>query len=216
MILILSLVYFFHFIIADCPTKNKVDCGIPGTQSGDCKAKGCCWDDSSGPFCSCPSNSYTKYEEKDDANKECFKTKPEGYYFDKNFYKQCYKNCKSCQGQGDDNNNNCIECKNDYYLVSTTKNCVKTCPESYNKYITQKKECIDDCKNDDTYKFEYNNQCYNNCPDGKHEYYDRNDKICYSETPEGYYLDKDSQKYKKCFKNCKTCDQAGNETNHNC
>ena len=145
MILILSLVYFIHSIITlECPTVNKVDCGIPGTQSDDCEKKGCCWDNRSGPYCSCPSNYYTKYEEQNNAKKECFKTLPEGYYFDNNYYKQCYKNCKSCQDQGDDNNNNCIECKNEYYLVSTTKNCVETCPESYNKYITQKKECIDD------------------------------------------------------------------------
>jgi hypothetical protein len=79
-----------------------------------------------------------------------------------------------------------------------------------------KKKCIDDCKNDDTYKFEYNNQCYKNCPEGTYELEDKADKICYLEKQEGYYLDMDSHKYKKCFKNCKTCDQGGNETNHNC
>ena len=36
MILILSLVYFIHSIITlEFPTKNKVDCGVPGTQSND-------------------------------------------------------------------------------------------------------------------------------------------------------------------------------------
>ena len=40
MILILSLLYFIHSIITlECPTKNKVDCGIPGTQSNDCIKK---------------------------------------------------------------------------------------------------------------------------------------------------------------------------------
>ena len=40
MILILSLVYFIHSIITlECPTKNKVDYGIPGTQSNDCIKK---------------------------------------------------------------------------------------------------------------------------------------------------------------------------------
>ena len=238
MILILSLVYFIHSILSlNCPSSDGIDCGVRGTQEEECKNKGCCWDSSFNPFCSCPSDSYTKYDEKNQKNKLCYSITPEGYYLDSDTYKKCYERCKSCKISGDESDNNCIECISGYKFYSEYKNeincypiclnyyyfdssnnyyCVETCPQSYNKIVSDKKKCIDDCKNDDTYKFEYNNKCYNNCPEGTYELEDKTDKICYSETPEGYYLDINNKIYKKCFKNCKTCDQAGNETNHNC
>ena len=42
----------------------------------------------------------------------------------------------------------------------------KKCPEEYNKLIQNKSKCIDDCKKDYTYKYEYNNKCYLSCPKG--------------------------------------------------
>ena len=40
------------------------------------------------------------------------------------------------------------------------------CPENYNKLIPEKKRCIDECKNDNLYKYEYQNICYKFCPTG--------------------------------------------------
>jgi hypothetical protein len=40
------------------------------------------------------------------------------------------------------------------------------CPENY-KLIQGKKKCIDDCSNEQIYNYrlEYNNVCYNSCPE---------------------------------------------------
>ena len=43
-------------------------------------------------------------------------------------------------------------------------NCVEDCSGQYNKLIINKSKCIDECKNDDIYKYEYNNNCYKDCP----------------------------------------------------
>ena len=63
------------------------------------------------------------------------------------------------------------------------KNCVVNCPYNYSltpygqykcieivkcgntsNYIKEKTLCIDECKNDDTYKYSYNRICLENCP----------------------------------------------------
>ena len=38
------------------------------------------------------------------------------------------------------------------------------CPEEYNLFIIDKKRCIDDWCKDNGYKYQYNNNCYKNCP----------------------------------------------------
>ena len=40
----------------------------------------------------------------------------------------------------------------------------ENCPEYFNKLIPEKSKCIDNCKNDNIYKYEYNNTCYEKCP----------------------------------------------------
>ena len=42
------------------------------------------------------------------------------------------------------------------YTCSLNENC----PEYFNKLIPEKSKCIDNCKNDNIYKYEYNNLCY--------------------------------------------------------
>ena len=115
----------------------------------------------------------------------------EGLYFDEkdSIYKLCYPSCKTCIKEGDEYNQYCLECKDNYfyqdnYLTYSKcyKNCsnyyydnsTKTlhctnnleCPIKYNKFIFNKKECIDKCENDINYKYEYNNECYIECPNG--------------------------------------------------
>lgn len=38
------------------------------------------------------------------------------------------------------------------------------CPASYNKLIHDKFQCIEKCEKDNTFKYEYNNACYDDCP----------------------------------------------------
>ena len=117
------------------------------------------------------------------------KSKPENYYFniEKNSYEECYETCKSCDFGGDRNQNNCTLCENKYIFEPEkikTKNCVLKCPNfyyytSYGRYkcsimyscpeesnllIIEKKKCIDNCKNDNLYKYQYNGICLKECP----------------------------------------------------
>ena len=51
-----------------------------------------------------------------------------------------------------------------------------TCPKENKNIIIEKKKCINKCKNDDIYKYEYNNTCYKQCPNGT---YYKDNLICY-------------------------------------
>ena len=63
---------------------------------------------------------------------------------------------------------NCYEiCPHYYYFdESNYYHCTEICPQGFDKLILGKKKCIDRCDNDDIYKFEYNNICYEDCPNG--------------------------------------------------
>ena len=71
------------------------------------------------------------------------------------------------------------------------------CPSQYNKFVISKKKCIDDCKNDDEYIYDYNNNCLSECPENKKKYEEQKlcldecyseqfeyNNICYSDCPE--------------------------------
>ena len=101
-------------------------------------------------------------------------------------YKPCYRTCKKCLKGGDAETNNCLECINGYMFRpgnNEKNNCVaysefyymssynqyKTlnifqCPEEAKYIIKDKKSCIDNCKNDQEYKYLYNGNCLKDCP----------------------------------------------------
>ena len=49
---------------------------------------------------------------------QCFNdnTKPKNFYFNStiNKYRICYHTCLTCNEDGDENNNNCLTCSNNY------------------------------------------------------------------------------------------------------
>ena len=115
-----------------------------------------------------------------------------------NTINNCFYSCKSCFDQGDEINNKCTECKEGFTFLDefiNKTNCFKkcpyyyyfnesnqylcteneVCPEHYTKFITKYKKCIDECKNDEIYKYENNNICYEQCPNGTNE---TGDYIC--------------------------------------
>ena len=150
-----------------------------------------CYDD-------CPSDTKRLFNIK----RICAETIPENYYLDNNnnIYKKCYDKCKKCSQLGDDTNNQCDECKDGYKFITDTyansKNCYSICnynyyftgynqyvctnsnecPSPYNKLISDKKKCIDDCKNDNQYIYDYNNNCKQTCPTNTKKYEDQ--KLC--------------------------------------
>ena len=115
----------------------------------------------------------------------------ETYYLDLSeiISKECFHSCKSCYAEGNEINNNCIECKEGFAFLeefNNTHNCQKlcpyyyyfnesiyyictvnpVCPEKYAKLIPQYKKCIENCWEDNFYKYDYNNICYDKCPSG--------------------------------------------------
>ena len=135
----------------------------------------------------CPNTTYISNNKK----YLCLLKKPDNYYyFDINnkVYKECYNKCKNCNEEGDETNNNCIECKDGFIFLNDT-NCYKICPYyyyfneynkytcteekqcpfKYNKLIKEKNKCVDDCSKDDIYIFEYNHICYKYCPNNTNE-----------------------------------------------
>ena len=160
-----------------CKCLNNITCEL-------CNEEGLCL--------SC-NNGY--YPKSDDNNNipyiNCYQN-PEGYYLNNNeIYEKCYNSCKSCNEKGDENNNKCTECKLGYEFKNDSINnnicyeicaayyydgfgnyqCLteKTCPDGYNKFIKEKNRCIDECHNDNIYKYEYQGECYKNCPNGTKE-----------------------------------------------
>ena len=127
----------------------------------------------------------------------CSEELPENYYLDNNdnIYKECYNTCKKCYQPGDELNNNCEECNDNYKFLNDSlaipKNCyricdlyyfdeknqyfcVQSCPSQHPKIIEPKNKCIDNCKNDDEYLFDYNNHCYKECPENTKLYHEEN------------------------------------------
>ena len=107
---------------------------------------------------------------------------------DKKIFEQCNKNCKSCYYHGDENENNCTLCINNYIFlpdIANTTNCVPKCnyyyyfslyniytctlnfqcPKEANLLIRNKNKCIDICSKDFIYKYQYSGECLEKCPD---------------------------------------------------
>ena len=160
--------------VKKCKCSNNISCKI-------CNENGKCL--------SC-NNELGYYQIEDDLNENnedshfinCVKD-PEGYYLSNGLYKKCHAKCKSCSDAGE---NKCTECKLQYEFrndFSNDKTCYEKCPYNYYydsnndnictleptcpndmKLIESKKRCIDICKNDNRYKFEYNGKCFQRCP----------------------------------------------------
>ena len=138
-------------------------------------------------YMNCP---FGTYELEDSQDHLCYDNPPDGYYLDSlnKIYKKCYETCDKCNNIGNKDKNNCLECKSNYIFhinKLNISNCYKKCDhyfyfdesneyicttykcsDKYNKLIIEKSQCIDECKNDDIYKYEYNYTCYKNCPSG--------------------------------------------------
>ena len=185
-------------------------------------------------------------------------TIPDGYYYnnDEEQYEPCHNNCLKCSGEGNDTDNKCTICKYNKVLLKNKNNiencylncsyyyyfdanneykCTSnySCPENY-KLINEKNKCIDECYNDDTYKYEYKNMCHLTCPQYTNKsdnenicelkcenfenmYYNywRND--CINEIPLGYYSNSSTLKtIDKCHENCKTCSEGPTNNNNSC
>ena len=130
---------------------------------------------------------FTKYSEKDNKFINCYKSL-KGYYLRMSYFHPCYETCDECSSEGYQNQHQCTACKSGYKFINEigpSENCYKICeyfyyiddsneyqctalnecPSNRNKLIEEKKKCVPNCRDDNTYQFEYNNKCYIECPD---------------------------------------------------
>ena len=108
----------------------------------------------------------------------------------------------------------CINDLNTRNILASYKktfDCSDDCLNRKLKIDSQYKRCVENC-NESNYKYENNNTCYNKCP--SETYTKENEYLCLAQKPEGYYLDLNDLKYKKCFDRCKNCYEFGNEINN--
>ena len=135
---------------------------------------------------SCNEGYYPKIDDISNNNSfiDCYKDL-DGYYLDNDTFKPCYSSCKKCTGFGDISDNKCLSCNQGYFSIDNGTNCNEICqyyyyfnesniyhctegyecPLGQNKLIKEKKKCIKNCSDDDTYKCEFNNTCYKICPE---------------------------------------------------
>ena len=170
----------------------------------------------------------------------------ERYYVDNNILKPCYHSCKNCFDEGNEYIHNCLECNTNYSFINDSEkigNCYEkcefyyffdsenkyictlnySCPVKYSKLIKEKNKCIDYCDKDDIYIYEFNNTCYEFCPNGTHnssenylmceedliceKYYNYEYTKCLDNIPNGYYLnDSIAKTIDKCDVKCNSCD----------
>ena len=124
--------------------------------------------------------------------KDCYNnsTKPSNFYLNKTteYYEPCYKSCASCEYNGDGNQNNCTICDVDYMKDPrnpSSTNCVPLCtyfyyytsygqfkcsstpqcPEENSLLIRVEKKCVESCLNEKKYKYQYNGECLEDCPE---------------------------------------------------
>ena len=171
----------------NCPYGSYVD--LSGNKICVCslECKECSIESLESDLCiSCNTDFYPKIDDSKNKNSfiKCYK-EPEGYYLDNDIYKPCYSSCKNCSGFGTESYNNCTECKSGY-ILENIENCYEicpfyyyfdssnkyqctdqyNCPNEYNKLIKERNKCINSCKNDNIYQYEFNNTCYKECPEG--------------------------------------------------
>ena len=78
------------------------------------------------------------------------------------------------------NSQNCVKkCKHYYYYTlfyeyKCTEN--NQCPDEFPFLIKDKKKCIDDCEKDNLYKYRYNGECLQKCPNNT--FHDDNKYLC--------------------------------------
>ena len=124
---------------------------------------------------SCPEGQVPAYINQKTDYSKCYNKdgRYERLFYNDNFnmFFPCYENCKYCDKGGSRDENNCLECDpgytkdpkdekgltcviqcqyNFYYGLNHIYSCTPgpSCPKEYTYYIPDRKECIDECKND--------------------------------------------------------------------
>ena len=145
-------------------------------------------------------------------------TKPSNFYFNKGEkdFRICYETCATCIYGGNGNEHNCTSCEANYIIMPDVPNsthcvfdclyfyyftpynqykCTETsiCPKDFNLLIKEKRKCTDNCIKDDLYKYQYNGNCFIECPDGTVN--EINEYICKDQTPDKCVISENAISY---------------------
>ena len=150
---------------------------------------------------------------------------------------ECYESCQTCKKSGNGKVHNCLECKkkypfqlfkdnylncyeychnNTYIEINDTYLCLEEpiCLGDKNKLIPGKNNsCIDNCKNDDKYKYEFRNTCYESCPKQISISSIDNPYICELNCTKEYPYE--NTKTQQCIKKCDYGDMFNNKCKQN-
>ena len=153
--------------------------------------------------------------------------KPEDTYFDNTTgrFERCYDRCKSCFKGGNSTNHNCNRCINGYYFIfNKTGYCVSPSEKPDDCYLENDtyKKCYERCGSCSRSGSSSEHNCITCAKDGSGKYLyhfvEGRNGFCISESEKesNYYLDVETNTYRKCFSTCATCSKPGNSLNHNC
>ena len=132
----------------------------------------------------------------------------------------CYKTCKTCNGIGTEEDNNCVTCISRYYLIYGTNNCIKTDEAREKGYYLNTKcdkaclTCTDGLKGTNTNCIKCNEEL------GYFPIKGKGSAMCYNEETigEGYFFNSLVQPkvWEECYENCATCEYKGNSKKMKC
>ncbi len=101
--------------IDKCPIECKT-CSYESVYNGLCVS------------CNINDGYYPKLDDLNNNNSfyKCYQEEPIGYFLDiiNNIFKPCYTKCKTCSGEGNDENNNCLQCIDDSLYTFDNGKCI--------------------------------------------------------------------------------------------
>jgi hypothetical protein len=146
---------------------------------------------------------------------------PNNYYLDltvnPNIFKRCYVSCSACQTTGTSTQHKCQSCESGYYkLEDYSTMCYQPNETVIGYYFNTNiwTKCFSSCASCSS----TGNAADNLCSSCKTNYYPLEDKLtnCNLGTNplDNYYLN--SNKFKRCYNSCVTCQSTGTSTQHQC
>ena len=174
------------------------------------------------------------YFKTQDSNTNCILESliPENYFKNNsdNIYYKCHSNCQKCDEYYDiaKDDMHCTQCPSDFYFLYGTNNCYNMSFVDENSYYLSKEDnkyhqCYLNCLRCSQPGSDENNQNCDKCISGF--YFENDTQNCYNDSilENGYYFDNftispgEDATYKKCYENCKTCNNTiTNNSNMNC
>ena len=137
------------------------------------------------------------------------------YYFDNKTekFRPCYNSCEKCYDiEPNKNSHQCSKCKEDYFLIEDTTNCItkKENEIFHHYYLDNKTERFKPCYNrcEECHDIEPNKN-YHQCLKCKDNYYlieNATNCMTINEMKNSrYYLDNNEKTFKQCLNECSTC-----------